>query len=187
MGDSILNYVVGECLYLKYKNDDEGLLTKKRAELVSYKPLAKVVEKLGLFEEMLLGNGETGKGKHESIKADLYEAILCAIYLDGGMKSAKEFVTLTLLSAFEGKGEKEKSITEDFKSRLYEYCTKERLGKIEFNLLSKSGQDHCPIFEMELKISDKSFGKEKGSSKKEVEQKLSKKALDKLKRRKKIG
>ena len=179
LGDSIVNFIVAEHLYKNYPECDEGELTKKRAELVSAKPLSEVMAGMQAGKMMLFGVGELKTGaENRNILADLFEAVLGAIYLDGGMKEAKKFVSDKLLLV---KPKRAKvGAAEDIKSLLQEYVQKKRLGKIEYRESYKKGPDHAPVFGCELYLDGKYICSGEGSSKKDSEKEAAKIAYGKL-------
>lgn len=180
-GDSIMEFLVTEYLYEKV-GGDEGLLTKYRAEMVSKTPLNQVFHQMGLAEYILLGNGQQKKlCCDEKLFSSVYEAIVCAIYLDGGIVSAKKFINSTIIKQFQlGKNN---SLRQDAsaKSDFQEFVQKNKLGKIEYKLLSKTGPDHSAEFCVALMLNDKILARQKGSSKKSAEAKAAEIALKKLK------
>ena len=179
LGDSIVNFIVAEHLYTNYPECDEGELTKKRAELVSAKPLSEVMAGMEAGKMMLFGAGELKTGaENRNILADLFEAVLGAIYLDGGMKEAKRFVTEKLLS------QKQKRVkaaaAPDVKSVFQEYVQKRGLGKIEYRESYRKGPDHAPIFGCDLYLGGKYLCSGEGGSKKESEKDAASTAYNKL-------
>ena len=186
-GDAILGLVVTEYLF-KSDMSGEGKLTQ---ELVSKKPLQKVVEELGLSELILLGNGLNMHASHdEKLYSSLYEAVVAGIYLDGGMEAAKKFIYRTLLQSKCLKKEltpavKQKAAPEkDSKSAFQEYVQKYKLGAIRYVQLEKTGSDHDPVFTVEVRLDNEPRAVGVGKSKKQAESDAAGKALMKIRRKK---
>lgn len=181
LGDSIVNFTVAEYLYKNYPDADEGFLSKRRAELVSAKPLSEAIKDLEVGELMLFGAGEMKSGgANTNILADLFEAVLGAVYLDGGMAPAKKFVYDKLLN---GAAKINSEKCADPKSRLQEFVQKNKLGTIQYRELSKTGPDHRPEFNCELLINGSKVSVGRGASKKEAEKKAALVALESLGRK----
>lgn len=181
LGDSILGYFTAEYLYRGYPDKPEGEMTKLRAELVCEASLAKVAETLALGEALLLGRGEElggGRGR-PSITADAVEALLAAIYLDGGAEEARRFVYTFILSnapraAREG--------SHDFKTLLQELVQRDGAESPLYRMTGESGPDHCKVFGAEVLVDGRALGEGSGRSKKEAEQNAARDALEKLKK-----
>ncbi len=179
LGDSIVDFVVGEKLFFLMKNADEGVLTKARALIVSETPLADAIDTIRISDFAQMGVGETRRKFYDSkaFKCNLFESITAAIYLDGGMDFAKKFV-LALLD------DKIESIIknaefEDYKSRLNEVSEKKGL-EVSYQQISQSGPAHKPVFEFKVLIDGEEYGFGKGASKREAQEICAKIALEKL-------
>ncbi len=184
LGDSILNYVVAEYLYETSKKGDEGELTRRRAQLVSAKPLAVLAENLGIGKHLLVGVGEGksgGKGKL-NVNADLVEACIAAIYLDGGMDAAKQFV-LAVLPVLISVSKTVSTILHDYKTELQEFLQEKHLPMPQYELVSQTGSSHMPTFSVRVVVGEQSFDVAEGKSKKEAQQNAAKVALNKLKQK----
>lgn len=180
LGDSILNLVVGEHLYHNFPDAPEGELTKVRARLVNRKALAVYARESNLWDFILMSSGTAqthGKGS-DSILADAYEAIIAAIYLDGGYEEAKRFVERQVLAAVQ-KGLLN-SRDENFKSILLEYSQAQGLGLPRYNLIKEEGPDHDRIFTVEVVVGNKPLGIGVGKNKKSAEQHAAARALQKI-------
>lgn len=180
LGDSILGYFTAEYLFGTYANKPEGEMTKMRAELVCEQSLARVAEKLGLGEYLRLGRGEElGGGRaRPSINADAVEAVLAAIYLDGGAEAAKKFVYGFILA------EAEKTVragSSDYKTMLQEHVQKGGGESPAYRMAGESGPDHNKTFMAEALICGEVMGAGSGRTKKEAEQNAARNALEKLK------
>ncbi|MBQ9481070.1 MAG: ribonuclease III [Clostridia bacterium] len=177
LGDSILNFVVADFLY-RNVSGNEGSLTKKRAELVSATPLGYTVKNMGLDKFLLVGAGEADKPVKLNMCADLFEAVVAGIYLDGGFDKAKKFICDKLLAPLVKEGKKYSPA--DGKSRLQEYVQSIKAGKIEYVLIKKEGPDHSPSFTCGVKLNGKLIASDVGPSKKQAEQKAASVAMKKL-------
>jgi len=148
LGDSILEYISSEALYQKYPELSEGELTKKRASLVCEYTLSQITKGLGYGDYVILGKGEelTGGRERSSILCDLFESVLGAIYLDGGMEPAREYVERHLLTDME-----HKTLFTDAKTILQEYAQSQGL-ELTYELLDQSGPDHLRVYTSQVKI-----------------------------------
>ena len=124
LGDAILGYIVSEYLFARYSDKNAGQLSALKSHIVSADGLRPIVDKLGLLDHLRIVSGETNLQRSRKIAANLFEAILAAIYLDGGMSCAKQFVTNLLSDSLNNA-----TITlKDDKTLLYEYCQSKRLS-----------------------------------------------------------
>lgn len=176
LGDSVLSIVVSDYLY-KNMNVAEGELTKIRASLVCEKSLHIFAKQIDLGEFLLLGKGEENTGGRErpSILADAFEAVIAAIYLDGGMESAAKHI---LRFMPEDVLQEKKPVFSDFKTVLQEVVQKNPEEKVEYVLIGEEGPDHNKRFVVEVCLNSQVIGKGKGRSKKEAEQLAAKEALE---------
>ena len=177
LGDSILGYFTAEHLFTAYPNKPEGEMTKIRAELVCEQSLARVAEKLGLGGYLRLGHGEElGGGRtRPSITADAVEAVLAAIYLDGGAEAAKGFVYSFILTDA-AKAAREGS--HDYKTLLQERVQRGGAESPGYRMVGESGPDHNKIFTAEVLVCGQVMGSGSGRSKKEAEQNAARNALE---------
>ncbi len=177
LGDAVLDLSISHLIMEKFPDLPEGEMSKLRASVVNENSLAALAEEIGLHQYLLLGHGEelSGGRKKPSILADALEAIIAAIYLDGGFDAAFKTVSrhfIDLLSKTD--------LYVDYKTRLQE-LTQDRLKCMPvYSLKGAFGPDHARVFEVELEIDGKLYGTGKGKTKKEAEQKAAKEALDKL-------
>ncbi len=173
LGDSVLSIIVSDYLFHHFKNVDEGELTKLRASLVCEKSLAKFAEEINLNEAVLLGKGEKSAGgdHRPSILADAFEAVLAAIYLDGGINEAKKFV-LQFLEGKEISGN-----FKDYKTTLQEVIQKNPEEELSYVLVGEEGPEHDKKFIVEVHLNSNVIGKGVGHSKKNAEQMAAAKAL----------
>ncbi len=178
LGDSVLGFVTADYLFTHFPELPEGELTKLRAAVVCEGALCEIAKELGIQDEIRLGHGEETSGgrKRPSILADATEALLGAIYMDGGIVPAREFVLgfipRRIDAAIEGGSYK------DYKTMLQEIVQKNKQETLEYRLAGQSGPDHNKRFTMELLINANVFASGTGKSKKEAEQLAAKKALE---------
>lgn len=178
LGDAVLEMISSEFLYEKYPDKPEGELTKLRASLVCEPALAAAAESIELGEQVILGRGEeqTGGRKRKSVLSDAFEAVIGAIYLDGGFASAKEFIHKFVLSDIDNK-----RFFYDSKTILQEYVQGNTNEKHSYRLISEEGPDHNKHFEVAVFIGDREMGQGGGSTKKAAEQAAAYSCLMKLK------
>ena len=176
LGDSILDFVVGDYLFNKC-DEDEGKLTKLRASFVSEQYLCKIFDELDIEKEVLVGKSFKSN-LSKALKADIFEAIVAAIYLDGGFEVAKKFVIQTL------KLGNYKTIKDtDYKSQLQEYFQKQlKTNKVSYKLISQEGASHEPHFKIAVLLNKEKLGEGEGNSKQEAEQHGAKLVLKKVKK-----
>jgi len=184
LGDAVLDLVVGEYLFRKFKNSDEGKLSKIRASLVNETGFDKLARALNLGEYILLSNAEDNNGGREksSLLSNAFEAIMGAIYLEAGLDRVRE-ITIRLIE----ENHKEislDSLFRDFKTTLQE-LTQARFGITpEYKVIASRGPDHKKEFEVAVYIEDKEYARAIGKSKKIAQQEAAKLAVDILKEEK---
>jgi ribonuclease-3 len=180
LGDSVLSMIISQYIFKSCNEMAEGQLTRIRANIVCEQSLYAAARKINLGRYLLLSKGEelTGGRTRPSILADAFEALIAAIYLDGGIGKAKIFVLNKLSNII--KQAIQNKIISDFKSFIQEHIQKSSQGKITYKLLSEEGPDHNKIFEMAIMLEDKMLGKGQGASKKEAQQAAAKNAIDNL-------
>jgi ribonuclease III len=169
LGDAVLDLVVGHRLMERYPQLREGQLSVTRAQVVSEAGLAETAGRLGLGDWMLLGKGEDrGGGRQKpSILADALEAVIAAVYFDGGFPAAYEFVARVLaprIETVEFKG------FYDFKTRLQEYCQGTLKMQPSYSVVAEVGPDHDKRFVVAVTLGHKEWSRQMGKSKKEAEQ-----------------
>lgn len=174
LGDAVLELVSSEFLFHEHPEMPEGELTKMRASMVCEPSLAFCARDLEMENFMRLGKGEEGTGGRgrDSIISDVMEAVIGAIYLDGGMDSAKEFINRFILSDLE-----DKRLFYDSKSNLQELVQGTLKKDFRYKLLDESGPQHNRTFTVEVIMEDKSLGKGLGRTKKAAEQQAAYQAL----------
>ena len=179
LGDSVLGMVTATRLYQLYPDMPEGKMSRLRAELVCEQSLHAVALELGLGSYIRLGHGEARNGGRErpSILADAVEAIIAAIYLDGGLESAQRFILDHILT---GLAEGQMHHVADYKTDLQERVQRKPGQALEYTLLSESGPDHNKSFTMNVLLNGSEIGRGTGRTKKEAEQSAAKSALERM-------
>lgn len=174
LGDAVLEIISSEFLYRNYPKLPEGDLTKLRASIVCEPTLALCTRELDLGEYLLLGKGEnlTGGRKRKSILSDTMEAVIGAIYLDGGFESAKAFIHRFILTDIE-----HKKLFYDSKTILQEVVQGNYEEPLHYELLSEEGPDHDKQFKVEARIGKQVIGTGSGHTKKAAEQEAAYQAL----------
>ena len=176
LGDSVLSIVISEHLFNHFKHLPEGDLTKIRASLVCEKALFEFSKQISLGEFILLGKGEenTGGRTRPSIVSDAFEAVIAAVFLDGGMESAREYVLGFIPKDLDKNSAKK---LQDYKTILQEIIQRNPEEKVEYVLRSQSGPDHDRHFVVEVCLNTNVIGHGEGHSKKQAEQQAAKEAL----------
>ncbi len=177
LGDSILGVVTADYLYKNFPEMPEGQMTKTRSELVCEHSLHRVAQQLGLGEYLRLGKGEEMGGGRErpSIMADAVEAILAAVYLDGGVEESEKIIKKYILTGIED-GVKNR----DYKTTLQEFVQRKNGQVLGYEMVSATGPDHAKIFTFCVKLNGEPVGEGSGRTKKEAEQNAAKKALEEI-------
>lgn len=177
LGDSVLSVVVSDYLYKHLHSVAEGDLTKLRASLVCEKSLHVFAQRIRLGEYILLGKGEENTGGRErpSILADAFEAVIAAVYLDGGIEAARKHILRFIPSDLVHGA---KMAFGDFKTVLQEVVQKNPEEKVEYVLIGEEGPDHNKRFVVEVMLNSQVIGKGRGRSKKDAEQLAAKEALE---------
>lgn len=180
LGDSVLALTVSHLLFVKYPDYEEGILSQLKAHLVSENSLSKLAQKMKLGKFLVLGKGEelSGGRTKKSILANTYEALLAALYLDGGLEPVYSLVKKHFRPLLPKSIRRELLL--DFKSRLQEYMQEENKAIPEYVLVKESGPEHQKTFTIGIKLDGKIFARGTGRSKKAAEQKAAQKALKKL-------
>ncbi len=180
LGDAVLELTSSEFLFQKYPKYPEGELTRLRASLVCEQTLAFCTRELELGKYLLLGKGEdmTGGRERKSILSDALEAVIGAIYLDGGFANAKEFILKFVLNDIE-----HKQLFFDSKTILQEVVQGNYKGELGYQLIEESGPDHDKKYVVEVRIDEQSIGQGEGRTKKAAEQEAAYHALLYLKQK----
>ncbi|MBD3367687.1 MAG: ribonuclease III [Candidatus Eisenbacteria bacterium] len=180
LGDAVLGLVVNEYLYARFGERQEGRLTKIKSLVVSESVLSKRAEEIDLGEFILLSDNErdSGGATRSSIISDAFEAVICAIYLDSGLKAARRFIHEHLLRDID-------ELLEDddfrnYKSLVQEHAQKKYGSRPRYRVVSVKGPEHARTFFVELKLKGRATGRGEGKSKKEAEQMAARNALKRL-------
>jgi ribonuclease-3 len=184
LGDAVLGFVIADLVYQEFPESDEGQKSKMKSSLVSFTALARAAESVDLGAHLRLGRGEdkTGGRQKPVLLADACEAVIAAVYLDGGLAAARSFVLRLLSSQLEdvrargaltaGAG--------DFKSSLQEYLQARRLPPPVYRIVDQAGPDHDKTFTVDVQAAGRVLGAAAGRSRKEAEQQAARAALDAL-------
>lgn len=184
LGDAVLGFVIADVIFQEFPLTDEGMKSKIKASLVSAVALAQVADRLGLGEHLHLGRGEekTGGRHKQALLSDACEALIAAIYLDGGIEAARTFI----LREFEPQLETARhedvvsSVRGDFKSALQEYLQAKRHALPEYRTVRADGPDHAKTFHVAVRVGAVVLAEASGRSKKDAEQDAARRALSGL-------
>lgn len=177
LGDAVLSIVVSDYIFENCPELPEGELTKLRASLVCEKSLFQFAKQIDLGKYLLLSHGEqrNGGAQRPSILSDAFEALIAAIYLDGGISSASKHILNFIVPEIEQR----KNISfKDYKTALQEIIQKNPGEKLEYILIGSSGPDHDKHFKVEVHLNSNVIGRGGGKSKKEAEQQAAREALE---------
>jgi ribonuclease-3 len=181
LGDAVLGLVVADALFRQYPTYDEGQKSKIKASVVSTQALARQAEEIQLGDHLILGRGEekTGGRFKQALLADAYEALIAAIYLDGGIEAAETFLRRELKEAIDA-GAARNFVGQDYKSALQERV--QALGRQlpEYRIAGEAGPDHRKIFSLEVVVGGEVLGAASGKAKKEAEQEAARLAIARL-------
>ena len=177
LGDAVLDLSISSYLVENFPHYQEGELSKIKSMMVSEASLAKIAAELDLGEYLLLGRGEehTGGRKKESLLANALEAVIAAIYLDGGLPAADGFIRMVFVAQIQTITRE--GISLDYKTDLQEYCQGHDLELPAYRVSKEMGPDHKKTFEVELLIDGEVLGLGIGKNKKEAEQRAAKETL----------
>jgi ribonuclease III len=181
LGDAVLGFVVGEMIYRSFPNLQEGALSKIKAHLVSSAMLAQKARSLDIGRYLRMGAGEARSGGAEklSLLADAFEAVVAAVYLDGGLGPTEDFIRRVFQSEIAGIDIGDLSF-HDYKTTLQETAQSLGLPLPEYRVVEESGPDHEKAFGVELLWDGEAFAYGRGASKREAQRKAAKDALRKL-------
>jgi ribonuclease III len=183
LGDAVLELLTSEHLLVTFPEWSEGQLSKSRARIVNAVSLEAAARRLRLGEHLRVGRGEekTGGREKQTLLADAFEAVVAAVYLDGGLGVAREVLRKVLFEqALEERGER---ISEsDRKSALQELLQRRGRAPAEYRVVGESGPDHQKVFQIEVWIDGECLATGEGSTKKEAEQRGARRALEQLER-----
>lgn len=170
LGDAVLELIVSEYLFVNNPNMNEGLMTRVRSRAVYENALFDAAREIGLGGYLLLSHGEehTGGREKPSILSDALEAVIGAMYLDGGIEPVKKFILGFAVSSI---NEAVKTVSvKDYKTLLQEHVQQSHTGNLEYDVVSVSGPDHKRVFTMQVSINGEAFGCGQGGSKQEAGQ-----------------
>ena len=181
LGDAILEHIVSIYLYNVEPKLKEGVMSKKRAEIVCEASLSRIIRERNLAKDIRLGKCEinTGGNKKDAILADMFEAILGAVYLDGGYDEANRVCLDMIKSTIDYVVSKEDTL--DYKTRLQEILQRNGNVKIEYVLEKEQGKDHAKMFFSAVYFNDNKIGEGSGKTKKLSEQNAAKQAIENIK------
>ena len=184
LGDSVLGFAIADMLFREFPQHNEGQKSKLKASIVSSAALARLAEALDLGEFLILGRGEekTGGRRKRAIIADCYEALIAAVYLDGGIEAARAFIQRQFADLIDEarRSGVEASFTEDWKSALQEYLQSRGRGLPAYRLAGEIGPDHRKSFVVEVVVEGEAVASAEGRSKKEAAQAAARAAIHKL-------
>lgn len=181
LGDSVLGLIISEYLFKNFESYNEGEMSKKRATLVCETALSLLAKRIDLGKYLNLGKGEEKSGgrMRDSNLADSFEALIGAIYLDGGLDETKKFLNKNIIKILI-ENENKEILFIDYKTKLQEIIQKGKNKKIRYELIKEEGPDHNKQFTTNLYVDEELYGLGVGRSKKESEQKAAKKGFEKL-------
>jgi ribonuclease-3 len=181
LGDAVLGFIVADLLFREFPECDEGEKSKMKAMLVSTTTLARVAERLQLGDHLLLGRGEekTGGRRKQALLADGCEALIAAIYLDGGIEQARAFVVHELGGIIDDM-RRDGIGGQDYKSALQELVQAGNRPLPEYRVVGTLGPDHQKLFDVEVVVAGEALARATGSSKKEAEQEAARLALSRF-------
>jgi ribonuclease-3 len=181
LGDSVLGLVIADMLFRQFPEHNEGQKSKLKASLVSAASLARLGDRIRLGDFLILGRGEekTGGRRKHALIADCYEALIAAIYLDGGIEPAKGFIERQFEALIDeaGRTGAHAAFTEDYKSALQEWLQSHDRGLPVYRLAAEAGPAHRRHFEVEVLVNGEPVARAEGRSKKEAAQAAAKTAL----------
>jgi ribonuclease-3 len=184
LGDSVLGFAIADMLFRQFPQHNEGQKSKLKASIVSAASLARLGEKISLGDFLILGRGEekTGGRRKHALIADCYEALIAAIYLDGGVEPARAFIERQFAELIQEarRTGAHADFTEDYKSALQEWLQSHDRGLPAYRLAGEVGPAHRRLFDVEVVVNGVPVARAEGKSKKEAAQAAAKLALDKL-------
>ena len=181
LGDAVLGFAVADLLFREFPQFDEGQKSKIKASLVSTTTLAEQARRIGLGDFLALGRGEekTGGRRKHALLADGYEAVIAALYLDGGLDVARGFVQREFAGLIEDVRSPE-FWGRDYKSALQELVQGRELPLPEYTVAAESGPDHRKVFQVQVRVQGELMGEARGASKKAAEQEAARRAMERI-------
>jgi ribonuclease-3 len=182
LGDSILGFVVSECLVRRFASYPEGRLSKLKAHLVSAARLHEVAQELGLGDYLFLGRGEEMSGGREkkALLSDAVEALIAALYLDAGLDMARQFIETRVVGTFHNNEEDPESAVTDYKSTLQEMAQALKLPPPRYVIVGEDGPEHSKTFTVEVRLGKEWVSQAQGLSKKAAGQRAAQQILQQL-------
>lgn len=182
LGDSVLGFLTSEALVGRYPDLPEGRLSKIKAHLVSAAHLHEVARRLGLGDYLYLGRGEEMSGGREkrALLANAVEAVIAALYLDGGVEAARRFVEQHVLAGLDATGYDTSDNMADFKSALQEAAQARRLPQPRYAIVKERGPEHAKTFTVEVRVGRDYSAQAEGDSKKSAGQNAARLVLDQM-------
>ena len=183
LGDAVLELCVSEELFFRFPNMKEGQMTRNRASIVCESALFEAAKQIDLGAFLLLGKGEDASGgrKKPSILSDAFEAVICAIFLDGGLEPARAFIHRSVLPLLHFS---ETAFEKDYKTRLQELIHAKTHGRqVSYELVRAEGPDHKKVFTMRAVLDGETLGEGTGNSKQSAGQEAARAALERLEAR----
>jgi ribonuclease-3 len=181
LGDAILGFVVSDCLVRRYGTAGEGRLSKLKAHLVSTSRLHEVAQAIGLGDFLILGRGEelTGGREKRALLADAVEALIAALYLDGGLEVTRKFIEERVVGEFEASEDLNGSVA-DYKTALQEAAQTLKLPSPRYVIVGEEGPEHLKTFTVEVRLGKDFVSQAQGLSKKAAGQKAAQQILQQL-------
>jgi ribonuclease-3 len=182
LGDSILGFVVSECLVRRFPSYPEGRLSKLKAHLVSAARLHEVAQELGLGDYLFLGRGEEMSGGREkkALLSDAVEALIAAVYLDAGLETARQFIETRVMAPCPGDQDDPESAVTDYKSALQETAQALKLPPPRYVIVAEDGPEHSKTFTVEVRLGKEWVSQAQGLSKKSAGQRAAQQILAQL-------
>ncbi len=183
LGDAVLGFIVAHVLYKRYPDASEGKLSKMRSSIVSRMNFAHLARELKIDKQVLLGKGEenTGGRERESNISGTFEAVIGAIFIDGGYRRVSKIITTLLKNCLNG----DEEIFKDYKTKLQEVAQRKLKKVPKYKVVLEEGPPHEKNFHIEVRLGRKSFGKGVGRNKKQAEQEAAKQGLESMEKFKK--
>jgi len=183
LGDAVLGFIVAHVLYRRYPDASEGKLSKMRSSIVSRMNFAHLARELKIDKQVLLGKGEenTGGRERESNISGTFEAVIGAIFIDGGYRRVSKIITTLLKNCLNG----DEEIFKDYKTTLQEVAQRKFKKVPRYKVVLEEGPPHDKNFHIEVRLGRKSFGKGVGRNKKQAEQEAAKQGLESMEKFKK--
>lgn len=182
LGDAILGFVVSVCLVRRFPDFPEGRLSKLKAHLVSANRLYEVAQELGLGQFLFLGRGEelSGGRAKRALLSDALEALIAALYLDGGLETVQRFIEARVIGNWLSTGPDQEAAVTDFKSALQEMAQVLKLPAPRYSVVAESGPEHLKVFTVEVRLGKEWASQASGYSKKSAGQKAAQEVLKQL-------